>query len=113
MSCFCGQRHAPFSSHGRPAPAPGQIALSGRLFCTDTDQLSVLREFLPGHIAASRAEPGCLFFDITPSEDPLVWHVEELFTDEVALKAHKARTMASIWAERTAALPREVHRIDG
>ncbi|WBU52329.1 putative quinol monooxygenase [Paracoccus sp. SCSIO 75233] len=113
MTCSCGQNHAPSASLNRPAPAPGQIALSGRLICVDSSQLLIVLSHLSDHIAASRAEPGCLFFDIAQTDDPLIWQVEELYEDEAALKAHKARTAASIWAEKTAALTRDIHRIDG
>ena len=113
MTCSCGQDHGPDAKLARPAPGPGQVALSGRLICADAAQLMIVLEFLPAHIALSRAEPGCLFFDIQQTEDPLIWQVEELYSDEAALKAHKARTAASIWAERTAALERDIHLING
>lgn len=109
MSCSCC---TPASPTARPAPAPGQVALSGRLICADLDQLKIVLEHLPAHIAASRAEPGCLFFDITQTDDPLIWQVEELYTDEAALTAHKSRTMASPWPEKTAALTRDIARVD-
>lgn len=110
MSCSCCP---PASPSARPDPAPGQVALSGRLICADLDQLKIVLDHVPAHIAASRAEPGCLFFDIAQTDDPLVWQVEELYTDEAALTAHKARTIASLWAEKSAALTRDIHRIDG
>ncbi len=113
MTCTCGRSHDATARLGRPAPAPGQVALSGRLICEDLDQLKIVLEFVPAHIAASRVEPGCLFFAITQTDDPLIWQVEELYTDAAALQAHKARTMASIWADRSAALTRDIHRIDG
>ncbi len=112
-NCACGQIHSPTASHGRPAPGPGQVALSGRLFCADAGDLKTVLTYLPEHVALSRAEPGCLHFEISQTEDPLIWQVEELFADESALKAHKARTMASIWAGQTAGLVRDIHRIDG
>ncbi|MBA4490018.1 putative quinol monooxygenase [Paracoccus sp. S1E-3] len=111
MTCPCCNA-APGKGH-YAAPRPGQVALSGLLICADLDQLKIVLDHLRAHIAASRAEPGCLFFDITQSDDPLIWRVEELYTDEAALAAHKARTKASLWAEKTAALTRDIHRIDG
>jgi quinol monooxygenase YgiN len=111
MSCHCCNPASPKGHYA--APRPGQVALSGLLICADLDQLKIVLEYVPAHIAASRAEPGCLFFDITQSDDPLIWRVEELFASEAALAAHTARTKASLWAEKSAALTRDIHRIDG
>ena len=112
MTCACGNHHGPSASRGRPAPTGAQVALSGRLRCADAAELMAVLAHLADHVAASRAEPGCLHFDIAQTDDPLVWQVEELFADEAALKAHKARTMASPWADATAGIAREIHRID-
>ena len=109
MTCPCCNT----ARHTRPAPAPGQVALSGLLICADLAQLKIVLDHVARHIAASRAEPGCLFFDISQSDDPLIWRVEELYTSEDALQAHKARTKASLWAEKTAMLTRDIHQIDG
>ncbi|WBU65028.1 putative quinol monooxygenase [Paracoccus aerodenitrificans] len=113
MSCNCGQTHAPISGNGRPAPSKGQIALSGQLICANGEELLTVLEHLPAHIAASRAELGCLYFDIVQTEDPLIWQVEELFADLDAVKAHKTRITESTWAEKTAGIARDIHRIDG
>ena len=94
MSCHCCNPASPKGHYA--APRPGQVALSGLLICADLDQLKIVLEYVPAHIAASRAEPGCLFFDITQSDDPLIWRVEELFASEAALAAHTARTKACL-----------------
>lgn len=112
MTCACGQHHGPSASHGRPAPTGAQVALSGRLTCADAGELIAVLAHAPDHIAASRAEPGCLHFALSQTDDPLVWQVEELFADEAALKAHKARTTASPWGAATAGIARSIHRID-
>ncbi len=85
-----------------------RIALSGRLICADEVEAEVLRRNLDAHIIASRAEPGCLRFDITATDDPLIWQVSELFADAAAFEAHKARTAASPWAEATRAIRRDI-----
>ena len=113
MSCSCGHDHSPKTHLGRPDPAPGQVALSVRLICADAAQLATVLEYLPDHIALSQAEPGCLFFEAAQTGDPLIWQIEELYTDEAALDAHRARNQASIWAEKSSALAREIQRIDG
>ena len=62
------------------------------------------------HVAASRAEPGCLYFAISQSDDPLVWLVEELFADEAALASHRARVADSEWAAATAQITRDIRQ---
>jgi quinol monooxygenase YgiN len=85
-----------------------RIAISGRLICADDIELAALRQHLPHHISLSRAEPGCLRFDITPTDDPLIWQVTELFADQAAFEAHKARTADSPWAAATRSIRRDM-----
>ena len=72
----------------------------------------MVRDYLPDHIRLSRAEPGCLKFEVSQGDDPLVWHLEEAFFDATAFAAHQARTAATIWATKTANLIRDFKRID-
>ena len=63
---------------------------------------------LPLHIELTRAETGCVRFDVTP--DPKVagrYNVSELFTDRESFDAHQARVKASAWGEISAGIPRE------
>ena len=63
---------------------------------------------LPLHIELSRAETGCVGFDVTP--DPEVagrYNVSELFTDRESFDAHQARVKASAWGEISAGMRRE------
>lgn len=83
------------------------IRLIGKLICKDEQEAACLRAHLPDHIRLSRAEIGCLRFDVTPSENPLVWSVEESFTDQEAFDAHQARTRASQWFAATAHIRRD------
>ncbi|MBT9382713.1 antibiotic biosynthesis monooxygenase [Pseudooceanicola sp. CBS1P-1] len=83
------------------------IRLSGRLICPTPEAVGRLNRHLPEHTALTRAEPGCLSFEVTPTVDPLVWRVEEKFTDRAAFDAHQARTGASRWAEVTADITRD------
>ncbi len=62
---------------------------------------------LPNHIRLTRAEPGCLRFEVLPTSDPMVWTVEETFVDQHAFEAHQARTRSSEWAHETASIRRE------
>ncbi|MGC4932106.1 putative quinol monooxygenase [Gordonia sp. DT30] len=84
---------------------PG-VALSGQLICRDDEELAAVRRHLPHHRALSRAEPGCLSFEVRPTGDPYVWQVDELFVDDEAFDAHQARVMASEWGRVTAAIER-------
>lgn len=111
-ACACGHHHhhAPHNC-GRPDPVGAQVALSGHLTCADMGQMMALLTHVEAHVAATRAEPGCLFFEIAQTDDPLVWRVEELFRDAAALKAHRARTRETAWAAATSAIPRQIREI--
>lgn len=84
-----------------------RIRLSGRLICARADECAIIERYLPQHIALTRAEPGCLRFDVTRSDDPRVWLVEELFVDQAAFDVHQARVKASEWGEKTAGIRRD------
>lgn len=83
------------------------IALTGRLICNDTAQMMMALSLLPEHVRLSRAEPGCLRFDIWQDEDPMVWHLSELFADADAFAAHQTRTAASEWGEQSHGIARD------
>ena len=85
-----------------------RVALSDRLICADETEAEVLRRHLDAHIQASRAEPGCLRFEPSATDDPLIWQVSELFADAAAFDAHKARTAARPWAEATRTIRRDI-----
>lgn len=110
-ACACGHHHHAPHDCGRPDPVGTQVALSGQIACADMGQLMALLTHVEAHVAASRAEPGCLFFEIAQTDDPLVWRVEELFRDASALEAHRARTRVSPWAAATSGIPRDIREI--
>lgn len=83
------------------------ITLTGRLICASATEADIVREHLPEHIRLTRAEPGCLSFHVTPTDDPLVWQVDEAFADRAAFEAHQTRTRASAWYKATAHLRRD------
>ncbi len=71
------------------------------------DRLDAVSRALPHHVALTRAEPGCLSFDVTPDVSvPGRFQVAELFTDQKAFDAHQTRTKSSEWATVTADIPR-------
>ncbi|MDP5333370.1 MAG: antibiotic biosynthesis monooxygenase [Paracoccaceae bacterium] len=83
------------------------IRLSGRLICTTHAQARAVMMALPAHIRLTRAEPGCLSFDVVPTGDPLIWQVDEAFADRAAFDAHQARAAATDWATQTAGITRD------
>jgi quinol monooxygenase YgiN len=90
----------------------GMTSLSGTLTCRTEVEADMVRAYLPEHVRLSHAEPGCVKFEVTQRENPLVWHLDEAFIDAEAFAAHQIRTKATIWAEKTAGLIRDFNRID-
>ena len=83
------------------------IHLSGRLICASHAQARAVMMGLPEHIRLTRAEAGCVSFDVTPTDDPLIWQVEERFTDRAAFDAHQTRMAGTDWAVQTAGVARD------
>lgn len=114
MTCACGHHHSPRHHHdakGTPIPLKNpMLALTGRLICADASQMMTALSLLPDHIRLSRNEPGCLRFDLRQDEDPLVWHLTELFVDADAFAAHGARTAESEWGREGAGIGRDFQR---
>lgn len=84
-----------------------EITLTGRLICETVAQSRIVRAHLPTHIALTRAEPGCLSFEVTQSDDPLIWDVAERFRDADAFHAHQDRVAVSAWGYATRGIPRD------
>jgi quinol monooxygenase YgiN len=82
------------------------IRLRGHLLCQSDADLAIVQKYLPDHIALSRAEPGCLSFDVTQSDDPMVWEVMESFRTRADFDTHQTRTRASAWWEASRDIPR-------
>ena len=73
-------------------------------------RLESIRAALAEHIALTRAEPGCIAFDVTEAQDvPGRFMVTELFTNQAAFDAHQTRAGASDWARISAGIPRSYH----
>lgn len=82
------------------------ITLTGQLICTTAEECAIVTRHLPEHIRLSRAEPGCLRFDVVQTADPMVWQVDESFADAAAFEAHQTRSRASLWHEKTLGIRR-------
>lgn len=83
----------------------GTVRLTGWLICASDAEAEAVRAHLPRHMALTRAEPGCLSFDVTEA-GPLTWRVEERFRGQEAFAAHQERTRASDWYAATAGIER-------
>ena len=85
----------------------GTVSLSGRLVCRSEREAEIVHRHLPEHVRLTRAEPGCISFDVLPTDDPLIWTVEEHFRDQESFRSHQTRTQASAWGAATADTPRD------
>ncbi|MBT8154370.1 antibiotic biosynthesis monooxygenase [Epibacterium ulvae] len=71
------------------------------------DRLDEVETALQDHIRLTRAEPGCLSFEVTPHATIAGrLEVQEAFVNQEAFDAHQARTLASPWAETTRGIDR-------
>lgn len=91
------------------------ILLTGHID-VPADRLPAVAAALPDHIRLTRAEPGCLSFDVTP--DRRIdgrFNVRETFASRPAFDAHQDRMRESDWGRITAGLPRtyEIREIPG
>ena len=83
------------------------IKLTGRLVCKSAEEADLVRQYLTEHKELTREETGCVSFEVTETADPLIWKVEELFTNQATFDAHQTRTRASVWGRETNAIARE------
>ena len=78
----------------------------------DEKELSTVLTQLPHHIELTRQEPGCISFEVTQTDNLLVWQVDELFVDEESFAAHQSRVAESEWGQTTAKIERR-YAIEG
>ncbi len=83
------------------------IRLTGRLVCPSHAHARRVAMALPAHMRLTQAEAGCIAFDVRPTEDPLVWTVDETFASRAAFDAHQQRMAASDWAAQTKDITRD------
>lgn len=83
------------------------IKLTGRLVCKSAEEVELVRLYLPEHKELTSQETGCISFEVTETADPLIWTVEELFTNRESFDAHQKRTRASVWGSETRTIARE------
>lgn len=81
--------------------------LTGTLRCAP-DEIEAVLSLVPTHQRLSRAEPGCLDFDLWQDElDPRTFHVSEVFRSKRDFDAHQDRTESSDWGRVTAHMDRD------
>lgn len=84
-----------------------KIQLTGHMDVTP-DRIDAVKKGIVDHISLTRAEDGCLSFEVTPCPDVAGrFLVAETFMNQAAFDHHQTRTSTSPWAKITAGLPRE------
>ena len=83
------------------------IRLKGHLICMTEDEAQTVRAHLAEHIRLSRAEAGCLSFEVTQTDDPMVWEVVETFRTRADFDGHQIRTRDSQWFTVTKGILRD------
>jgi quinol monooxygenase YgiN len=63
-------------------------------------------QHLPLHVELTRAEEGCVSFEVKRTHDLFVWQVDEQFLDAAAFRTHQERVAASEWGRATAGIER-------
>lgn len=93
-------------------PKSIRIGLSGHILVPDHDLESVITA-LPEHIRLTRAEDGCVFFEVTQDpQNPNRFDVREEYTDKYAFEFHQARLAATPWAEITRNVTRHYQKTE-
>ena len=82
------------------------VRLSGELVCVTEAEAALVERMLPAHTALTRAEEGCLSFEVTRIADALAWRVEGEFRDAASFRDHQQRAAASAWGRDTAGIER-------
>ncbi|MCR9148812.1 MAG: antibiotic biosynthesis monooxygenase [Rhodobacteraceae bacterium] len=85
-----------------------RLRLTGFLRCRTLEEADRIAPYLDDHVRLTRAEPGCLQFEVLRSAaDPACFAVSETYVDAEALEAHRVRAAGTIWARVTAGIPRD------
>ncbi|WP_458111787.1 antibiotic biosynthesis monooxygenase [Arthrobacter sp. R1-13] len=82
------------------------VLLAGQLICSDKDDVAIVVQHLPLHVELTRAEEGCISFEVKRTPGSLEWQVEERFRDGDAFRAHQERVRDSEWGRVTAGMER-------
>ena len=89
----------------------GLLVLSVFLRVPPTE-VEALRPHMRKVVAASRAEPGCIFYSLAEDvAEPGVIRAFEIYRDDEALKAHGVSEHFKAWREASGQYPREERRL--
>lgn len=84
------------------------VILTGFLICRSLEEADRVASLLPDHVQLTRAEPGCIAFEVIRSmADPVRFAVREIFTSAADFEAHQQRARASPWGRGTRGIPRD------
>ena len=89
----------------------GAVMLAGHVD-VPAQRRRAMKDALARHIRLSRAEKGCIRFDL--AYDPEIetrLHLNEIFESQAAFETHQKRTAASDWAEIARGLKRHYYKI--
>ena len=87
-----------------------KVTLRGHI-CVPEQQLRAVNTALEAHTRLTRAEPGCIVFDVTQrTDDPLIFDVYEEFKNQAAFESHQSRVAASAWSEVTKEVERHYRK---
>jgi len=90
------------------------LILTGFLICRTLEEADRVATLLPDHIRLTRAEPGCLLFEVVRSmSDPVRFAVREIFASRADFDAHQARMKDTPWARGTKGIPRDYVLTEG
>jgi len=90
------------------------VTLSGFLIARSLEEADRIAALLPAHAASTRAEPGCLSFEVWRSQaDPVRFAVREVFADRAAFDRHQEALAASPWGRATSGVPRDYRITEG
>ncbi len=85
-----------------------KVFLDGLLVATTAADRAVIDLYLEEHIALTRAEPGCLKFEVTQDpKKPNVFIVSEEFASEEDFEFHQTRAKTSEWGKVSEKLERK------
>lgn len=85
----------------------GNVVLQGYI-SVSSDRIEAVKAALPEHIALTRAEAGCITFEVVQSETIQGrFIVSEVFVDQASFDVHQVRAKNSSWFKVTQGIPRE------
>ncbi len=91
---------------------PPQIGLTGHII-VPTENLERVTSALPEHIRLTRAESGCVLFEVTQNpENPNRFDVREQYVDQSAFEYHQTRLANSVWARMTQNVTRHYKKFE-